>query len=123
MPRTSRRQNLIKALEERYEETKRRFFFHNVILEDDALSDDGELGHLSYLNLMHSSAALRAAQSNRYCFRQSYRQSNDLIFQMDLLDSGDNQQWLNDDEFLSKYRVTRDQLDLIKGLIRGSTVF
>ena len=123
MPRTSGRQNLIKALEQRYKEAKRRFFFYNVILEDDALSDDGELGHLSYLGLMYSLDALRVTQSSRYCFRQSCRQSNDLIFKMDLLDSGDEREWLNDEEFLSKYRVTPDQLDLITGLIRGSAVF
>ena len=42
---------------------------------------------------------------------------------MDLEVLSDNTQWLNNDEFLSKYQVTRDQLNLLTGLISGAEVF
>ena len=43
MPQTSRRQTLINNLEQRYEDAKRRFLFHNDIREDAEISDDYEL--------------------------------------------------------------------------------
>ena len=52
MPRTSERLKLINGLEQRYEDAKRRFLFHKAICENDDISDDGELGHLSYPDLM-----------------------------------------------------------------------
>ena len=62
MPRTSRRQALINELEERYEDAKRSFLFHNAIQDNDGISDEVEqLGQLSYLELMRSSELLDEA--------------------------------------------------------------
>ena len=123
MPRTSERLNLINTLEQRYEDAKRRFSFHDAMREDNGISGDGELGHLSYLDLMRSSEILDTAQRSRYAVTQTYRQSTDFIFEMDLEVLSDKPRWLNHDKFLSKHRVTRDQLDLITGLISGAEVF
>ena len=45
------------------------------------------------------------------------------MLETDLEVRTDGMQWLNDGEFLSKYRVTCDQLDMITGLISGAEVF
>ena len=123
MPRTSERLTLINGPKQQYEAAKRRFLFHNAIREDGDISHDGELGYLSYLDLMRSSELLDAAQRSRYIFTRTYRQSTNFIFKMDLEVLSDTPWWLNIEEFLSKYRVTHDQLDLITGLISGPEVF
>ena len=122
MPQTPERLKLINGLEQRYEDAKRRFLFHNAIREDSDISDDGELGHLSYIDLMRSSELLDATQRSRYIFTRTYRRSTDFILEMDLEVVSDQPKWLNGEDFLSKYRVTRDQLDLITGLISGAEV-
>ena len=45
------------------------------------------------------------------------------MLETDLEVCTDGEQWLNEEEFLIKYRVTRDQLDMITGLISGAEVF
>ena len=42
------------------------------------------------------------------------------MLETDLEVCTDGLQWLNGKEFLSKYRVTRDQLNMITGLINGA---
>ena len=121
MPRTSERQTLINGLEQQYEDAKRRFLFHNAIWDDGDISDNGEVGHLSYLDLLRSSELLDVAQRSRYVFSRSYRRSSDFIFEMDL--ERDGPQWLNEAKFVSKYHVTHDQLILINGLSSGAEVF
>ena len=96
---------------------------HNAIREDDEVSDDGELGQLLYLDLMYSSELLDEAQRSCYVFTRTYQKSTLFILEMDLEVLSDMPRWLNDEEFLSKYRVTRDQFDLITHLISGAEVF
>ena len=75
------------------------FLSQNVIREDDDFSDNGELGHLSYLDLMHSSELLARAHSSGYFAYQGCRQSTESIFQMYLEDN----QWINNEFISSKY--------------------
>jgi len=44
------------------------------------------------------------------------------VFEEDLSTDGENF-WMNEDEFLCKYRVTHDQLDRITNLFSGDSVF
>ena len=74
MPRTSRGQTLINDLEERYEDAKRRFLFHNAIQDNDGISDEDEqLGQLFYLEIMRSSELLDEAQWSHYVSSRIYR--------------------------------------------------
>lgn len=123
MPRTSIRQKILLALAKQYDNAKRMFLFQNVIREDDGFSDDDELGTLSYLGMMRASNRLARAKRNRYLSSRVHRKSTSFIFEMDLEFFSDGRGWLNDEEFLSKYRVTRDQLDMVTDVIHRADVF
>ena len=115
---------MINDLEERYEDAKRSFLLHNAIQHDDGISDDVEqLGQLSYLELMRSSELLDEAQRSHYMCSRTYRRSSVFQFETDLEVRTDGTHWLNEEEFVSKYRMTRDQLDIVTGLIDGAEVF
>ena len=98
-------------------------FVSNVIREHEHVSDDDELGTLLYLNLMCASGRLSVATHSRYLSHQVYLTPTSTIFDTDLESNADSGQWLNDEEFLSKHRVTRDQLGLIKNFIHDADVF
>ena len=72
---------------------------------------------------MRLSELLDETQRSRYVFTQTYRKSTLFILEMDLEVISDQPGWLKDNEFLSKYCVTHDQLNLITNLISGAEVF
>ena len=108
MPRTSNRQKILLTLAKQYDNAKRMFFFQNIIREDDGSSDDDDLGTLSYLAMMRVSNRFAASKRSRYLAPRMQRKSTSFVFEMDLEIFSDGAGWLNDEEFLSKYRVTRE---------------
>ena len=69
---------------------------------------------------MRLSELLDETHRSRYVFTQTYRKSTLSILEMDLEVISDQPGWLKDNEFLSKYCVTHDQLNLITNLISGA---
>ena len=87
-------------------------------IDDDILEENNELLILvSYLNRV-----LRGIQLSRYLTNRIYRKGILNIFKEDLSTECD-WCWMNDDDFLCKYRVTRDQLDRVTNLLSEDTVF
>ena len=80
MSQTSERQNILNTLGQQYEDAKRMNLFQHVIREDNDMSDDGKLGHLSYLDLICSPELLARAQSSRYVATHAYLQSTEIVF-------------------------------------------
>ena len=123
MPRTSSRQKILLTLAKQYDNAKRMFLFQNIIREDDGSSDDEDLGMLSYLAMMRASNRFATAKRSRYLAPRTQRKMTSCIFEMDLETTSDSHGWLNDEEFLSKYRVTREQLDMVTDVIHKADVF
>jgi hypothetical protein len=121
MTRTSRRQRIIDDLSRRYQIAKRAFVIENVI--DDENDSVVDLPVVSYLNFMRAASRLSSANAARYISARIQRTLDSTVFKRDLEVRPDSRHWLNDDSFLEKYRVTRDQLDLITDLIKNSPEF
>jgi hypothetical protein len=95
----------------------------NVIGDDAGEDSAGDVPISSYLNFMRAASRLSSANASRYCETRHERVSNLAVFERDLEERKDHRHWLGDDEFLEKYRVTRDQLHLITNLIKDSKEF
>jgi hypothetical protein len=130
MPRISKRARVIRDLEailiERLEARQTRM----LLMEDDPQEDAVDLA--TYMSL-------RNAQERRYVFRPGrYRSggmetrfSTDLVDQA-VLDSSSSsesddkeelQPWLNEEEFIQKYRMTRSSFNVLLNLIKDNPVF
>ena len=128
MPRITSRQKAIKEARR----FSRLVLALNVVDDDDADgAEDGSESSNSTLEdiLLFAYARLNSLQGNRYYDRQSYRPSNyaSTRFVADL-HPGDAEQtgiapWLNDVEFLRKYRMPRDAFWKLYELIKEDEVF
>jgi hypothetical protein len=78
---------------------------------------------VSYLNFMQAASCLLSTNAASYISARIHRTFNYLTFERDLEVRPDSRHWLNDDSFLKKYRVTRDQLDLITNPIKNLSGF
>ena len=125
MPRLTSRQKAIKEARK----FSRLVLALNVVEDDDV--DDGSESSNSTLEdvLLYAYARLNSLQNTRYYDRQSYRQSNYASSRyLADLHSGDVEQtgiapWLNDIEFLRKYRMPRDAFWKLYDLIKEDEVF
>jgi DDE superfamily endonuclease len=128
MPRTSKKSKLQKRLED----TLRNLLLLRDLLggaesdsndgddEDDGSIDESITGDLDFLNDAICDQ-LEDLASCRYSTRPSYRERGECRFEQDLK-TGEGA-WLTDDEFLAKYRMTRDSFNAIVDLIKGHPVF
>jgi DDE superfamily endonuclease len=127
MPRTSRRTKAITSLKKvvgsRLQTRQlRTFFLEDEVFEEDIYAD--------YIDLA-TVCAVENAHGRRYLFRPTlYRKGNSAaIYRRDLnsdyvsLSCATVQSWLNDEEFLSKYRVSRKAFRHLHDLIKDHPVF
>jgi DDE superfamily endonuclease len=131
MPRTSKRSVVLKHLRNTL---RLRLLFKAVRLFDD--DDDSSVEDT---NDLAAALTLRAAESRRYVTRGSrYRKSPAAErFETDLMEEGNNQEqqfddtsisshnlpWLNDEEFLHKFRMSRASFQILLSKIRDHPVF
>ena len=123
MPRTSLKKRYIGEL---YSVLRRRLLarFHRTVVDDDDSLEDVKDFALA--------SVIREAESRRYLFRSTvYRKGKDRFSQdLDLCEEDDNIEveaaalpWLNDEEFLQKYRMSRECFDFVLDQIKGHSVF
>lgn len=116
MPRTSKRKKLIKELTQVLEQRAERRMFRMIDSESD--SDEDVLDLLTLTELTE-------VENSRYIDRRKYRTSNQR-FQDDLREESDderNRAWLTDDEFLQKYRMSRENFHVLLNKIKDHEVF
>ena len=65
----------------------------------------------------------RLMTQSRYIVTRSARKHPYNAFHAELNENDDDLNWLNDDEFLCKYRMDRDTLDAMTNIIKGDPVF
>lgn len=132
MPRTTKRRRYLNRLQDLINFRALYSAVRVINDDDDSLEDNTDqvlLNHYEY------------TRKQRYLFRRSrYRKGQSLIrrFELDLKDTqdfdndeeissvsteGDKLPWTNDEEFLKKYRVTRDSFGRILRKIEGHEVF
>ena len=71
-------------------------------------------------------ATLRTAEAKRYhSDRNKYRKPRLFLFEEDMMEEGDCKvpAWLNDSEFLQKYRMSRESFNAVHDLIKDHPVF
>jgi DDE superfamily endonuclease len=120
MPRHSERRYQINKLTE---EARHRFSLRSL-RDSGALSDDSLEDDLDLLRLLQ----IRELEATRYFFRSPlYRRckGNDtLLTELDHdLNIGDSGAWLNESEFLQKYRMTRRSFEVLVTKIEKHPVF
>lgn len=119
MPRLSRKAKVIKALRDKLKGRLMSRAAQLILLDDEWFDDD--MMHLELAKDLALSVAIRKAESQRYLFRQSQYRCGNKRFNEDL-DQG-SLSWLNDDEFLQKYRCSRENFYRILELIEEHPVF
>jgi hypothetical protein len=125
MPRTSKRHRFLRELNSLFNTRLFNRGFRQLNDEEDSLEDILDAAMAS---------ALRNAESRRYLFRKKrYRCGKDR-FEEDLeyyssedLDSVSEEagkmSWLTEEEFLQKYRMSRESFSKLVGLIKDHPVF
>jgi len=71
-------------------------------------------------------SALKKIKKRRYLFRNKVRKSYQSVFDIDLNEIDNEAQslpWLSDDEFLQKYRMSRESFEYLVELIQDDPVF
>jgi DDE superfamily endonuclease len=128
MPRSSKRAEYLRRLR-RYFQTRMVYRASRKMLTSTDDDDDDLLNDSMDLHVLQK---LRFAEERRYLFRSSkYRKGrHNEVFERDLddgrlLESDDEsiQPWLNDTEFLQKYRVSRRCFGIILDKIKDHPVF
>ena len=131
MPRHSHRHNIF---------AKTEAFFKKVLLftildddSDDIDVDSQNEDELSIASgntledvLLHTHVDLQDIESNRYLFRNPYRPSSYALprYRLDLHEGDDDEvPWLNNVEFLRKYRMSRDAFKKLLLAIKDDIVF
>ena len=119
MPRRSKRITYLKKLEDRVVKLRKAYLC--------SLRSDSELfetdNHL-YLLYMVSYRKLKILSSKRYLFRKKkYRRNKGVcMYDADFDDAGDTP-WLNDDEFLAAYRMSRKSMNKLIELTKHHHLF
>ena len=101
---------------------------YRAILKDDDEEDDSDDDQMEMLIDLGLQQAYEKALSSRYMFpRKPYRKGNAADVFMKDLQTEDNEDgtppWLNEDEFLQKYRMHRDSFNLLVDKIKDHPVF
>ena len=122
--------SLEKDLQKRQKEAHLKF-----LLSDDkelfsdvenSSSDDSDASTLEYLMKLRVIQAKEKVESQRYFgTRKSYRNGH-AVFERDLVETDNDQgvrPWLQDDEFLAKYRMHRESFHGLVGKIKDHPVF
>ena len=138
MPRHSARQQAIMSARHRLRlitalailERQRARKLTCMLLDKDMANPANRRARIFQIALVWSCISLMSIESNRYLFRNRYRDTSLAIsrFEADL-DDGTRQDangvvpWLNETEFLRKYRMTRDAFWKLHDLICGHEVF
>ena len=118
MPRISKKQRYICRLTSAFKKRIVRRVFRLSHDEDDDLVEDA----------IDKAVALSLAQAenSRYIFRESnYRTGKfEAVFKRDLFEGDDDEQaWLNEEEFLHKYRLSRRCFKILLDKIKDHPVF
>jgi hypothetical protein len=117
MPRESRRATAIRKAGTFFR-NRLQFRVHREATGDDD-TDEDELDMLAF-------AKLQELKSTRYLGRRgNYRKSQAKLFDEDLGNEtpGSGRAWLEGEEFLNKYRMSRDSFDKLLNLIEDNPVF
>jgi hypothetical protein len=124
MPRTSFRRKALNGLLSAYNNSCRLFFLyhlHQIIesdIDDDIFDDNDDL----FVLLAGWHNRITHIRDSRYLRNRTCRKQGLNVFLQDLSVAGETF-WMSEDEFLCKYRVTRDQLDRITGIIAEDPIF
>ena len=123
MPRLSRCCRSLSSLAFSRDRARQLFVADNlhILLDGDyhelnATNDSFML--LGGLNRLH-----RLMTQSRYIVTRFARKCPYNAFHADLNENDDDINWLNDEEFLCKYRMDRDTLDAVTNIIKGDPVF
>ena len=101
-------------------ERARAAFVVDQILDDDDLDVDS----ISFLTYLHYKWKLDNFKQRRYLVDRKYRKSTFNIFDGDLkYDGTAGMNWMSDEEFKRKYRMSREHLDIITERIKGNDIF
>jgi hypothetical protein len=133
MPRISKRQRLIRDLDRILSERLQSRQLRAILDEENPFSDSVDLATCIALNnALQRHYSFRKAKNrkgnSKACFQTDLAQQ-DVIPQQDKEvdnvsdNSEEAQPWLNDDEFLQKYRVSRDGFQHLLNLIKDHPVF
>ena len=124
MPKQSYRSQAIAKILGNYERAK-ALFVVDQLLDNDCDSDSVsiDLDSPSFLTYLSSKSKLDTATNTRYIKNRMTRKSPVEIFEHDLNEEEDGTQWINDDEFKMKYRMSREMLDSVTDIIKDSKVF
>lgn len=77
----------------------------------------------SFLAYLQSSKALSDLANTRYLRDRIIRKPSTNVFEEDLRVEEDGTHWMNDNEFLNKYRMDRETLDAVTEMIEDHPVF
>ncbi len=125
MPRKSVRAHALEHLLSAYHHARRLFILDNIHqivdgdLDDNVFNEDNDL----FVLVAGLYDCIHAIRQNRYFGARSRREGNMDVFDADLSVENGIDSWMTDDEFLCKYRVTRDQLDHITSIIADDPIF
>eukprot|EP00977_Amphora_coffeiformis_P023412 scaffold13313_cov91-Amphora_coffeaeformis.AAC.1 len=114
MPRHSRRQRAIAAAKSKYQKACGMYVLGNSSDEESSGSD------------MESFVVATHLESARYVCRGKYRSHRKAVqrYEDDLADENDvNIPWLKQEEFLEKYRMSRDAFAELLDLIKDNIAF
>ena len=116
MPRSSKRIKLIRQIRKLCNRRLLALQQRYVYLEDDEIED--EIDAWAFRKLCE-------AESQRYSTQRKYRKYSMNHFREDLEESEERGEvpFLTDDEFLQKYRMSRDSFNELVGLIKDHVVF
>ncbi|KAL7538614.1 hypothetical protein ACHAWF_010854 [Thalassiosira exigua] len=121
MPKVSNRARALNRLLGLYRRARACFVLDDIV---DATDDESlDLESPAFLSYIHFWYRLRALESSRYSVPRVLRKHDFCIFERDLEEREDKKHWLNDEEFLRKYRMSREQLDAVTELIANHGVF
>ena len=127
MVRLSRRQERLKYLKKRVKSrAKARLLslFDDDDFEDEDDGDDDFKDEIEFANMLMDLVLmqkLKRTRRSRYLKRLFYRRSSNNQFLDDL--QSDEDSFLNDDEFLHKYRMQRSSFTKLVDMIKDHSVF
>ena len=116
MPRYSYKQKVLRRARALYSRAKGLF-----VVEELLENENFDLASPSFLGVLRARSEVNKISESRYMKRDKDRKPRVNIFRLDL-EVGDNQ-WQKDLEFLEKYRMSRENLDIITNRIAGCDAF
>jgi hypothetical protein len=123
MPRRSNRSRLLSSLALCRDRARRLFIADHVANLLDGNDQGLDMTNTSFMLVSRFTHRFHVLTQSRYSIPRTARKHQFDVFECDLNDSEDNQNWLSDDEFLCKYRMSRDTLEAVTNLIKGDQIF